>query len=325
MPFVRSLPLMLQHQQRDDDPVRAAAEVVDPIISARLFAAWNDLASQVRDSYTPQRLTDGDTLQRIARSLSEEVRPIAHDLLLARSLGHRAMTSQIVDERVQKDFSVGFQFDRLAPAVQDQADQYAARLVREIGEDTRSTLSGMIRQGVAAGRGPEELARTMRDSVGLTIRQANAVQNYRRLLETGAPEAQTRALRDQRFDVSETRLAFLTPEQIDTRVDAYRRRYVAHRANTIARYETLSASNGGSLSAMQSAIKTGLLPASTVKTWMIAKDELTCPRCRSIPRLQPDGVGVDEAFVWEAGKHSGEVYVAPLHPLCRCSVSYRVR
>lgn len=284
----------------------------------RLFNAWEGLFQQLRAALAAQ-IVAPDTLQRLSGLLQDEVRPVAQDLLLARNMGAAAMHRQIAAADIHKDFSLGFHFNRLAPAVQDQADQYAAQFVREIGEDTRSTLAATAQSGVTEGLGPEELAQRLRDSIGLTTAQARAVQNYRRLLVTGSPEALTRALRDRRYDVTASRLAQLTPNQIDARVDAYRRRYVMYRANTIARYETLYASNAGSISAVQSAIKTGALPASTVKTWKIAKDERTCERCRSIPEIQPRGVGLDQPFIWQTGKQAGEVYFAPLHPDCRCT------
>ncbi len=320
MTFVPSLPVQWAHLQDDDDPVRAAAEAVDPSVRQRLFHAWGGLSAEMA------RFTSAPSpymLRIIGQSLSEEVQPIAQDLLTARYLGAAAMGRQIVASSIQKDFSLGFHFNRLAAPVADEADKHAARFVREIGEDTRSTLAAMVQRGVAQGLSPRETAQLMRDSVGLTISQATAVQNYRRLLETGSPEAQTRALRDERFDISQERLAQLTSEQIDVRVNAYRRRYVMYRATMISRYETLQASNAGAMSAVKSAIKVGALPPTTVKTWKIAKDEATCRRCRSIPEIQPAGVGIDQPFAWQAGKQSGEINFAPLHPNCRCTNGFR--
>ena len=319
MPFVSTPPLMLTHLQPDNDPVRAAAEAMDSAVEARLLAAWNGLEIPVKSGWT------SSMLMGLGRAVRDAAQPVARDLLLARSMGYQAMMRQVGSEPLRKDISLSFHFGRLAPEVQGEADRYAARFVREIGEDTRTTLAAMVQDGVRQGLGPEELARLMRESVGLTVAQAKAVQNYRRLLETGSPEALDRALRDRRFDIAADRLADLTPGQIDARVGAYRRRYVTYRAHTISRYETLFASNSGSLAAIQSSIKTGLLPTTTMKRWMIARDENTCERCRSIPEIQPVGVGIDEAFTWRHGKRGGLIYAPPLHPDCRCSISYRVQ
>ena len=218
--------------------------------------------------------------------------------------------------------------------LRDEADTFAARFVREIVEDTRATIAGVVQAGVSQGLPPWKVARAVRESIGLTIAQAAAVQNYRRFLEENDSEALERELRDRRFDPSVERhisgLAQLTDDQIDERVEAYRRRYVGYRATTIARYETLAASNGGAVTAIRSSIATGLLPQSTRKGWLIAHDEMTCPRCRSIPQIQPDGVGVDDLFTWRyrtkhSGSREGQVQAAPLHPDCRCTVTFRIK
>jgi hypothetical protein len=320
MPFVPSLPLMLDHLQPDNDPVRAAGEAIDPIVAQRLVSGWDELATEM-GKWTPDGVPGEGVLGYIGHTLSGKVLSIAQDLSVARALGHAAMARRIAAE-INKA-SLGFSFGQLASPVQEEADAHAAQFVREIGEDTRATLAAAIQRGVREGLPPRETARLMRESVGLTTSQAAAVQNYRRLLETGSPEALQRALRDQRFDVEPADLMKLTPDQIDARVDAYRRRFMVYRANTIARYETLQASNAGGMSAVQSAVQTGTLPPTTRKIWQIAKDEITCQRCRSIPHLQPKGVGLDDPFRWHAGKHSGEIQFAPLHPNCRCTNAYR--
>jgi hypothetical protein len=309
MPFVSSTPVPWAHLQADNDPVRAAAEAKDGVIANWLASAWNTLWS-IDGPHTPQRMAD---------EMMRRTQGITQVLNSARWLGQEAMSSQIGN--IRKDFSVGFQFNRQSPAVQEQADLHAAQFVREIGGDTRTTLNSVMRDAVARGLGPPETARAMRESIGLTVSQANAVQNYRRLLTAGDPAAAARALHDQRYGLD---VANLTPEQIDARVDAYRRRYVAYRATTIARTETLRASNSGAVSVIQSAVKSGALPRGTVKTWMVAKDERTCARCLSIPKIQPDGVPVDEPFAWHAGNQDGQIMLAPLHPDCRCTNSFRV-
>ena len=53
-------------------------------------------------------------------------------------------------------------------------------------------------------------------------------------------------------------------------------------------------------------------------------DEITCPRCRSIIDIQPDGVPFGTPFTWAAGKRSDQVMLPPLHPSCRCTANYKV-
>lgn len=324
MPFVFSPKLLDGHMQAPNDGVRIAAEHCSPALERQLLEAWDAVLRQVR------QFPDAPAVNR---EIAVALAPAAGDLLLARSAGQHAMLRAIsaATSTVRK-FSVGFVFDRLAPQTQTEADTYAARFVREIADDTRATIAGVVQDGVARGLPPWKVSRAVRESIGLTIAQAGAVQNYRRLLETGDHGALERALRDRRFDPSVERhisgLAQLTDDQVDQRVEAYRQRYVRYRATTIARYETLAASNGGALTAIRSSIATGLLPRTTRKGWLLAHDELTCERCRSIPQIQPDGVGIDELFTWRYatrhGVRSGQVQAGPLHPDCRCTTTFRV-
>lgn len=305
MPFIKTPPLMLGHMQEERDGTRAAAERFAPTIAEQLLAAWN--APGAADGhFDPPN--------------------IAHALLQCRAEAANLMLDQIGQEtgQVRKDLRVTFGFGGPAAFTNEQAAANAAQFVREIGNDTRTTLNGVLSQGIAAGLPPAATARTLRESVGLTIAQAAAVQNYRRLLESGNVEALKRALRDKRFDVGPAQLANLTSEQIDARVNAYRQRYLSYRATTIARYETLAAANGGAVNSIASAVGAGVLPPHTRVGWMIAHDERTCPRCRSIVDIQPNGVEMGQPFHWAYNGRSGTIMSAPLHPSCRCTNTFRV-
>lgn len=304
MPFVAAPKLLLGHMQPVDDPVRAAAEAVEGALARRLLAIWEAVGA------------DGVV----------NAKPVIHDLVEAWGGGRAAIAGPL--GIVQKDFRVEFAFDRLAPQNEAAAEDWAAKFVREIGEDVRATINQTTVEGVRNGLGPDKLARNLRESIGLTAAQARAVQNYRSALERNDMAALEYRLRDHRFDVTTEDAVLsgepLAPDLIDTRVQAYRRRYLSYRANTIARYETLYASNAGAMSAIQSAAGAGILPRGAVKRWLLANDERVCPRCRSIVQMQPQGVALDEPFIWRHGKHSGEIQFPPLHPDCRCTVTYRV-
>jgi len=322
MPFVKSPPMLIGHMQEPDDPVRAAAENEEANLRMHLLAGWDNASAEIHDmrEFYQTRYTG---ISALARGLSQKVIPCANDLLAARLFGQIAMQRQI-GEPIRKDLKVNFQFNQTAAATQEQAALNAGQFVREIGNDLRSTLNQMVQDSIGLGLSPADTGRVMRESIGLTVSQARAVQNYRRLLETGSPVSLERALRDKRFDVAPQDLMSLTPEQIDQRVEAYRRRYLAYRATTIARYETLAAANGGAVHSIQSSVQAGVLPATTTVGWLIANDERTCERCRSIVKIQPNGVKLGQPFHWREGAHSGQVFFAPLHPDCRCTNTFRI-
>jgi uncharacterized protein with gpF-like domain len=167
--------------------------------------------------------------------------------------------------------------------------------------------------------------------IGLTDSQGQAVLNYRRDLERGRPGALTRSLRDKRYDptvraaINGTKV--LDAEQIDAMVERYRGRYIAFRAQTIARTEAMRAVNTGSRAAMQQAIDNGEVePSWITRKWLTARDE----RVRHSHRaLDGQEVGWDEPFILPSG---GTIRWPhdPLAPAaetiaCRCSVTHSIR
>lgn len=178
-------------------------------------------------------------------------------------------------------------------------------------------------QALRAGASPEAVQAVLTQVVSLTPRDAAAVLNYRRLLERGDPGALERALRDKRFDATVQAMLrgdrALTAEQVDAMVGRYAQRMVAHRAETIAKTESMQAAVSGIRDAYVQAVKSGQLMESEVRRfWLVTADERTCEVCSSVPVLNRAGVGVDEPYDSAAGP-----IMAPLaHIRCRCSERY---
>ncbi len=105
---------------------------------------------------------------------------------------------------------------------------------------------------------------------------------------------------------------------IDAAVTNYIENYLDYRAATIAQTESVRASNAGLQDAYRQAIARGALPSDAVtQHWKVALDERTCPVCRSIPDLNPDGIRIEQPFISIGGPFT----VPPdPHPNCRCSL-----
>lgn len=156
-------------------------------------------------------------------------------------------------------------------------------LIREVSDDQRAAILQALKDGVARGLNPIEIARSFRGTIGLTSAQERYIANYRRALEQvhadveAKVDALGRALRDGRFDGSVAR-AFdtgkaLTPDQINKMVERYRERWIKHRAETIARTEALTAAHMGELAAWEAAIEAGDIKAHEItQTWVSAHD-----------------------------------------------------
>ena len=169
-------------------------------------------------------------------------------------------------------------FDVANPRAVAIMQQNRLRLVREFTEQQRQAVRESIIDGLTRGINPREQARNFRGAIGLTRRQVQAVNNFRSLLEQNSTQALRRALRDRRFDPSIQRAIRtqepLDAQQIERMVDRYRERFVAFRAETIARTEALRAANQGSHELYQQAVDNGTLAVDQlVRRWITARDE----------------------------------------------------
>lgn len=205
--------------------------------------------------------------------------------------------------------------------------RYRFNLIREMSQEVRRTVGATIQAGTTDGRNPRDVARDIKEQIGLTRRQAAAVRNYRRMLESGDSAALQRALRDKRFDGTVARAArgekTLTQEQIDGMVQRYRQRYLKYRAQTIARTEAIRGLNVGNWLAWHQAAEEGTVDRRSIRRkWVFTHDRRTREAHREIPGMNPNGVTMDQPFKTPLGPlmYPGDVNGAPGNTInCRCT------
>lgn len=204
------------------------------------------------------------------------------------------------------------------------------RLITAITEGQRLAIGEALSAGLSSGYNPREVARAIRDVIGLTPERAQTVANYRRALETLDRRALSYALRDARSDSAiisaiESGRA-LKPERIDRLVDRYYARQVASRAEVIARTEMLRSMSEATQEAYDQAIESGQLEVDRVQCeWHRAADART--RDSHIymgGQLRRHGV----PFLSGSGnllRHPGDVDAPASDTIqCRCRKSWRV-
>jgi Phage Mu protein F like protein len=178
-----------------------------------------------------------------------------------------------------------------------QASAYAERrgadLVRDVDQATREAIRSIVRRAQADGVTVQRQAHMIRQVVGLTESQANAVVNFETQLIAAGVEG----------------------EALDRGVERYRHAQVRRRAETIARTETLTASHQGQLDLWGAARARSYLPDTARRRWIISDDDRLCPECLLLedataplgePFRSPDG--------WEG-------YAPGRHPQCRCGMA----
>ena len=328
------LPPQVRQPRSDQNLLISDATV--PHLERAVRNAFLNLRSNITDQIVYRGMSSGSLGAEIAGALHQFQRDLGSTKVFLANAHMQAMHITGRHFTVRKEQLVQFDLDQLPQPTQDALNDYDFGLIREVTDDVRNTISGVMSRGIQDGWAPAKMARNLRGSIGLTDSQEQAVENYRSLLENADPDALQRALRDKRSDgVVQDAVDGVRPlsqSTIERLVGNYEDRYLNYRANTIARYESLLAANTGSSDAIQSAIDDGTLDESQVTTyWLINDDELTCPLCRSIVELQPDGVPYGASFQWSTvpkskrGKpKSGLVTIAPAHPLCRCTNTFRI-
>jgi len=178
---------------------------------------------------------------------------------------------------------------------------YKADKIREFTAGMQANVGEMVRAGVNAGENPRKVARRIRDSIGLTSKQEQSVRNFETLLRDRKSASLDRALRDKRFDRTVIRSIQaqkdLTEPQITRMVERYRSNFVKRRSETIARTEAIRLINIGQEEFWNQAVNSGRVSRETLRRkWIPTLDGRLREAHAAIPRLNPDGVDMDEPF-----------------------------
>lgn len=287
------------------------------------------LIAQIKDEFTVERIEE---LLRQGRSAEALI-----DAEVA-GLGLSAVWGKVFIDAgeqtaafVENAISTIVSFDQVNQRAVDQMQANQLRLVREINTAQADAIRDVLVRGVREGLNPRDQAVAIRDVIGLTARQSQAVESYRHALEAGSSNALGRALRDARFDPTVARAVsgdtVLTPAQVDRMVERYEERYLAYRAETIARTEALRAANAGAREMYQQAVDDGTLAADELtRRWNTHIDGRERLSHEAMNGQERD---IDEPFM--SGDENELMYPgdedAPAEDSvqCRCAVSVRFR
>lgn len=185
-----------------------------------------------------------------------------------------------------------YSFDRARPESAAWARLRAANLVREISEGQRQTIRDVVVFGQESGLSPDDTARQVRQTVGLTQAQGGWVNNFR--------DRQVAANMSAGMGLSD---AVRAAEGPTARYQSQIHRY---RSMTIARTEIMSANSQGRQQAWSQGIQSGFIGTNALKEWIAEAD--ACDICA--PR---NGTRQPVNKPWPGGE-------PPAHPNCRCDL-----
>jgi hypothetical protein len=194
----------------------------------------------------------------------------------------------LVSQRQERE-PMAMRLDGVNPEAVRWAEREAARLIKNVPKDTKEAIRKLIAAAQSRGISVKDIAKRIREMVGLLPAQVTAVANFEaKLLDQGvSPFLASR--RAQRYAEAQLRL----------------------RAMRIARTELMSATNHGQQALWEMAKMRGVLPKNVRREWIATHDDrLDKKICEP---LDGEKVGLEEPF-------SGGHMVPPAHPGCRCAV-----
>ena len=200
--------------------------------------------------------------------------------------------------KIQKA-SVSYRFDADRPEAAAWAAKEAGSLIVEVTQDQIDIVRELVSSAQVGIYTPQQVARYVRDSIGVTQRQAGWVRNFR-----------DRTFNDQ---IAAGKSFAEAMRATDTMTDRYARRIHRYRAEMIARTEILRAANEGRNEAWRQGIQEGFINPGVKKYWSVEIDGRECEICVAIG----DQYDEDNAIPITEEFPDGD---PPLHPMCRCDV-----
>lgn len=243
------------------------------------------------------------------------------------------LAGQSTSEFLSEAIEVTISFDQVNERAVETMRRERLRQIREFSAEQRRATRAALTEGIRTGLNPRQQAQNFKNSIGLTEKQIEAVNNFRRLLETGSREALTRELRDKRSDRAiraATRAKNKIPlsqAQIGRMTERYQTNFIKFRAETIARTESLRAVHQANDESYRQAIEEGHLePEQLKREWNIAGDN----RVRDSHDIMGGQIvdGMETPFI----SGDGFELLFPGDPAapssetirCRCAVSTRI-
>lgn len=323
------------------DPITIMNDL-GPRIEGRLTRELIDIFTQLQNRFSADQIARVYSLEGIEGvinllSLMEDTIEGSLANRLDRVLSEAAIASLalVPVESIVGDRRIWF--DPIGELFSTEISRYRLDLAREIAGNTRIAIRNALDEGVLAGLNPTRQASVFRDSLNLTPKLQKALFNFRRGLTEGDSaelrELLRRRLRDRRFDSTIRRLIEegtpIPADKIDDMVNAYKRKALRFRAETIAKTESLTAISLAQHHVFEQNIARGIINPDFLRGfWIFTKDELTRAHHREIPNLNPDGIR------W------GETFITPFGPMrfprdpegsaenrinCRCRVAWRIQ
>lgn len=202
----------------------------------------------------------------------------------------------------------------------------AARIALELTDSLKAGVAIALRSGTAYTADIEQVMQSIKETIGLTSAQAQAVVNFRNQLEArknlglNSPQSRLLSEEDRLLVMQHFKNNILSPTQINSMVQRYYETLLNQRAREAAIGATMNAINSGMQSMWQQGLDQGILDARDRKFWVTAGDAKVRPTHRVIPGMNPDGVPINSMFITPTGLVPYPLWGMGDYVHCRCLV-----
>jgi hypothetical protein len=201
----------------------------------------------------------------------------------------------------------------------------ATRIAQELVASTKQGVSLTLARTTAETGSILARAKEIKQLIGLTADQAQAVLNFKRQLETRQvlgltpPDARKLDVLEQTLVRNHMKNGTMSVDQIDIMVNKYYESLLNTRALGIAANESMNAVNNGQQEMWRQGLDAGVFNDNTTrKFWVTAGDEKVRALHRVIPGMNPGGVKINSLFVTPFGLVIGPGTSNPGFIHCRC-------
>lgn len=239
-----------------------------PDMNAAILRAFRLIRESTTGAQLTRAIQTGQIESVLEKALMQQaMQPVRDQMRLNILQGAKFFSKDI-----PKVKDISFAFDSLSPKVIDAIRQLETRVITTLDESIRETVRQAVEVGLVEGKTPASIARGLRDVIGLSPSQEEAARNYRKALSGEGKNPFDYKLRDKRFDRS-VKNGPLTEPQMDKMESAYRKRMIAHNAETVSRTATLDSMKLGQKLAIDDAVDKGAITGSVTKTWVGILDD----------------------------------------------------
>jgi hypothetical protein len=201
------------------------------------------------------------------------------------------------------------------------------KLAAGLTESTKAGVRAVIARTMAENTETSQMVKEIRQLIGLTEEQAQAVMNFRRQLEArknlGFTPVDERRLTPIEQAMVRRHMAdgFLSTKQIDDMVERYFQSMLNKRATDIALTEALNAVNNGQQELWEQSLDQGVFDDDKLrKHWFDMGDGRVRPTHKVIAGMNPGGVRIRSMFSTPHGMVMGPGTSNPGFVRCRCGV-----